>query len=245
MKDSQTFDFQLFAEEDQGQDDVAGDGIGEELLTEEAKEEKDKKPQTIPYDRFKEVNDEKKELKERLTDVEARNKEYEKYFLSLQKPEAKEPEDETMDWDNPKTEIRKIVDEIVKQKLPLEVAALIRQQKSVDDVLVIYPDLNDDKSPFFKAVAKVRSQPDLVNHPNAIRLACAIVAAEQMPEVLMRAKTNGDEARRQRKTFVEGDNSQERRDVYSLPKDQEELFKAMGLTSTQIKEVAQDLKGGK
>lgn len=249
-KESQTFDLQLFAEEEDEKDKEADQKTaeGEPSASEgEPSEEKDVKQ--IPYDRFKEVNDKKKEAEARLAEAEERNRQLEEHFLSLQKnKEEPEEEDEIVDWEKPKTAIRNILREELKKELPTIIAVETRKQKTIDEARTLFPDLDDSDSPFFKATARTIRQLGLSSHPEGIKIAASVVATSEMPEVFNKMRTTNEEARRSKERFVEGDKF--RRDESSSEEfvpEQKRLLQAMGLKDKEIQSLANDFasRGGR
>ena len=241
-KESQTFDLQLFAEEDV----AAEEAIGGEPSAAEGELSAETDVKSVPYGRFKEVNDKKKEAEGRLAEVEERNRQLEDHFISLQKKEE-EPavEEETFDYENPVSAIRSILQKELRKELPQIIAVETRKQKSIDDARTLFPDLDDDKSEFFRATARTIRRLGLGNHPEGIKIAASMVATTEMPEVFSKMRVANEETRRLREKFVEGDSSRrEKGEEYTVSNEQMQTLKAMGLTPKEIQETAHNLATG-
>jgi hypothetical protein len=213
----------------------------------ETSEEVKKEQQTIPYFRFKEVNDRKKEAEERAKIAEEKAKIFEeqlKYLHSLaaSSDEAEEAPRKEFNWNDPDSEIRKIVEETITTRVPEFTRYELQKRQSADEALKIFPELADYNSEFFKATANYWVTSGLESHLDGIKIAASYIATTKMPEILRKRLTTGEEIRKTNLGFVEGGQiGGGKAEEYILSPEQEKMLTNLGLTKEMKKQVIQNL----
>ena len=156
MKGNKDFDIQLFAEEDGNsslpETEETPASETEPDVKEEREEKEEGEEKTIPYSRFKEVNDRRKEAEEEKTRLE-QELAYYRSLTTSPPTEKKEEAEEEFDWEHPNKAINDIVEKALQREVPRMTAYEMQRKSSANEALKLFPDLADEKSEFFQKTA--------------------------------------------------------------------------------------------
>ena len=239
MKGNKDFDIQLFAEEDGNsslpETEETPASETEPDVKEEREEKEEGEEKIIPYSRFKEVNDRRKEAEEEKTRLE-QELAYYRSLTTSPPTEKKEEAEEEFDWEHPNKAINDIVEKALQREVPRMTAYEMQRKSSANEALKLFPDLADEKSEFFQKTASYLVTSGLDRHPDGVKIAASVVAMTQMPEVM----TKSEQARKARLGFVEGGKSKERTtETLTLSPNQENMLIKLGLDKKGKEQVVQ------
>lgn len=216
---------------------------GEEKDVEEVVSAEETAEQTIPYARFKEVNDRKKSAEERAGRLEEENL----YLRSLQQPQqAQQPPQEQaqeteFDYEHPNQFVENLVSKTLESRLPQILNAEIQRNKSREDAVNLFPELGNPDSQFFKETARYLYTSGLSNHPDGVKIAASVVATTRMPEMLGKIRTQEEGERKAQLRFVEGGKPNIAGEEHSFSQGDNDFLSKLGVSPEGKKRIAEKI----